>query len=209
MITLRTMSADDIPAGLSLCRSIGWNQLAQDWELFLQLSPDRCRVAVDENQKVVGTVTTVSYEDHFSWIGMVLVDPTRQRQGIGMQLLQEALKILENQQTVKLDATPAGREVYLKMDFKEEYSLTRMRCSHVEIDKLPNSTAKPIVKNDLERIAAFDYKVFGAHRNAVLFDLWKRAPHLSFLVETKNEVKGYCLGRLGHTYLHIGPIVAL
>ena len=59
MITLRKMESGDIPAGLHLCRAHGWNQLSPDLELFLRLSPDDCRVAVDES-KIVGTVTTVS-----------------------------------------------------------------------------------------------------------------------------------------------------
>jgi Acetyltransferase (GNAT) domain/Acetyltransferase (GNAT) family len=207
MITLRPMTAGDIPAGLSLCRLIGWNQLSRDWELFLKLSPEGCRVAVDEDEKVVGTVTTVCYEDHFSWIGMVLVDPARQQQGIGTQLMQEALKILESQSTVKLDATPAGREVYLKLGFKDEYPLTIMKCPYVAIDRLSDSKARLILENDLETIAAFDYSVFGADRKTILYDLWKRGPELCYWIEENNVVKAYCLGRSGHNYLQVGPIV--
>ena len=38
MIAYREMTPDDIPAGLNLCRLAGWNQLARDWELFLQIT---------------------------------------------------------------------------------------------------------------------------------------------------------------------------
>src|SRR5882757_6216274 len=126
MITLRPMTPEDIPASILLCRANRWNQLPRDLQLFLQLSPDDCRVAVKAN-KIVGSVTTIRYQQAFSWIGMLLVDPSCQRQGIGMQLLLEALHILRNEKTVKLDATPAGREVYLKMDFKDEFYLSRMQ----------------------------------------------------------------------------------
>jgi len=73
-VEYRDLTPDDIPAGLRLCRIAGWNQLAPDWELFLRLSPRGCRAAV-QNGKVVGTVTTVNYENRFAWVGMVLVDP--------------------------------------------------------------------------------------------------------------------------------------
>src|SRR5437870_1197077 len=109
MIEYRKMTTGDIAAGLLLCRSAGWNQLEDDWKTFLELDPDGSRVAVDDNGKIVGTVTTVKYEDHFGWIGMVLVDPSKKRQGIGTQLLNESLDILSEQETIKLDATPAGR----------------------------------------------------------------------------------------------------
>src|SRR6267142_1280393 len=131
MIVYRPMKAGDIAAGLSLCGYYGWNQLARDWELFLRMSPEGCCVGADEEGKVVGTVTTLRYQDHFSWIGMVLVDPARQRQGIGGQLLQESLHILRNEKIVKLDATPEGRVVYLKLNFVDEYRLSRMHCSAV------------------------------------------------------------------------------
>ncbi len=39
---------------------------------------------------------------------MVLVDPACRRLGIGIQLMQEALQILCGEETIKLDATPAG-----------------------------------------------------------------------------------------------------
>src|SRR5688572_9072579 len=126
MIIYRNMRPEDIPAGLSLCRSAGWNQLARDWELFLKISPEGCRVGVDESGKVRGTVTTVRYQHRFTWIGMVLVDSEMQRRGIGTQLLNEALQLARVTETVKLDATPAGREVYLKLNFVDEYPISRM-----------------------------------------------------------------------------------
>lgn len=208
MITFRPMKSEDIPAGLSLCRSAGWNQRSRDWELFLHLSPEDCRVAMDEDGKVIGTVTTVCYEDHFSWIGMVLVDPTRQRQGIGMQLLKESLYILQNDETVKLDATPAGREVYLKLNFIDEYPLSRMMCTSVFTDKLSTFHARPIQQSDLLQLLEFDREVFGASRKTVLEWMLKGAPEYAFLIEEKNQITGYCFGRPGHNYTQIGPVIA-
>src|SRR5881394_1914264 len=86
MIFYRKMKPYDIAAGLALCRTAGWNQLARDWKIFLQLNPNGCRVAIIKD-KVVGTVATIHYQNFFSWIGMVLVDPGYQGQGIGVQLL--------------------------------------------------------------------------------------------------------------------------
>ena len=94
MILFRCMNREDIAAGLSLCRAAGWNQCLNDWNIFLELSPEGCRVAVVDGVKIVGTVTTVRYQDHFSWIGMALVDPDWRRMGIGMELRLEYLSIL-------------------------------------------------------------------------------------------------------------------
>jgi GNAT superfamily N-acetyltransferase len=202
----RRMKLDDIDAGLKLCREAKWNQLERDWKLFLQLSPNGCCVAVAE-EKVVGTVATVCYQHFFSWIGMVLVDQANQRQGIGMQLLQEALHILRKEETVKLDATPTGREVYLKLNFVDEYRLSRMSTT-VVANKLTVSTARLVHKNDLPALIEFDNKIFGANRKQLLEWMWEGASQDAFLVENKYEIQGYCLGRHGYSFTHIGPVVA-
>lgn len=206
MISYRFMKSEDIPAGLALCRAAGWNQLARDWEVFLQLSPEGCLVAVSNN-KVIGTVTTIRYQHFFSWVGMVLVDPTYRRQGIGLQLLEKALLALQNELTIKLDATPAGREVYLKLDFVDEYPLSRMVCIHTE-KRREESNVRPFNKRDLSAVAAFDREVFGADRHFLLEWMHEGAPQLAFVIEEKGEVQGYCLGRDGYNYTHIGPVIA-
>jgi GNAT superfamily N-acetyltransferase len=120
------MRPDDIPAGLRLCREANWNQVAADWELLLASSPDGCRVAIDGADKVIGSVATIRYGDDFSWIAMVLVDPPHRGKGIGRQLLKEALDVIGEATTARLDATPAGRAVYVPLGFREEYGLQRM-----------------------------------------------------------------------------------
>jgi GNAT superfamily N-acetyltransferase len=207
MIGIRTMTFADIPAGLSLCRQAGWNQLERDWALFLTLNPEGCRVAYDKSGKVVGTVTTLPYQDHFTWIGMVLVDPEHRRQGIGTQLLNEALQITRNDNTVKLDATPAGREVYLKLNFVDEYRIYRMYLNIPHGSTLPVTTARPAHASDFPAIIKIDLEVFGADRRPVLESNFKSAPQYAFVVEEHDEIKSYCLGRSGYNYDHIGPIV--
>ncbi|MBC7777998.1 MAG: GNAT family N-acetyltransferase [Phycisphaerae bacterium] len=202
------MRHEDIPAGLSLCRSAGWNQQAEDWELFLKMNPHGCLVGIDERGKVIGTVTTCRYQHCFSWIGMVLVSPDRQREGIGTQLLNEALQLVPNNETIKLDATPAGRAVYSKLDFIDEYPINRMHIGPHEFKNLPSSFARAIEANDLSGILKLDREVFGADRQQVLQWNMKRAQELAFVFEEHGKVSGFCFGRRGYNFDHIGPIVA-
>lgn len=198
----------DVPAGLSLCRAAGWNQTVEDWDLFLKLSPKGCCVAVDDDGQVRGTVATVRYDHHFSWIGMVLVDPIFQRQGIGIQLLREALQILSDEDTVKLDATPAGRHIYVQLDFVDEYHISRMEHRGFSAGPPGAVSARPVTENDLRRIVEFDQEVFGANRERVLKSLYRRDQKFAFISEQDGVIKGYCFGRTGHTFTHIGPVVA-
>jgi len=207
MIAYREMTPADIRAGLNLCRLAGWNQLARDWDLFLQIHSKGCRVGVDDAGNVVGTVATIPYENHFAWIGMVLVDPAKRRQGIGTQLLREALQVTADHETIKLDATPAGREVYLKLGFIDEYRIIRMRGRAVATGNvLPG--ARPLTENDFPSILKLDREVFGADRQFVFEWLLKDAPQYAFIVEEQGRIHGFCLGRRGYDFDQVGPIIA-
>ncbi len=202
------MVSEDIPAGLSLCRTAGWNQTAEDWELFLRLSPQGCRVAVDDEGRVRGTVATVRYESGLCWIGMVLVDPAYRRMGIGAGLLREALRLFSDQDTVKLDATPAGKQVYVQLDFRDELPISRMEITQGEKHYAAAGHVRRIHADDLPGIMATDQTVFGARRDVVLRSLLVRAPQFAWVSERAGRIQGYCFGRIGHKFAHIGPVVA-
>jgi ribosomal protein S18 acetylase RimI-like enzyme len=208
------MNENDIGAGLSLCRHAGWNQVARDWELFLRLGANGCWVALAEaesfsGERIIGTVATIRYEQAFSWIGMVLVDPAFRGQGVGTQLLKKALQVPDPEKTMKLDATPAGRAVYLKLGFIDEYPLSRLVCKKIEpVGERKPSSVKPMQRDEMERIALFDRAVFGGSRGPLLDGLYEGAPQYAFRAEGPDEILGYCLGREGHHFTQIGPVIA-
>jgi len=124
-ITLRTMTQSDIAAGMRLCNLAGWNQTAADWELFLDSDPEGSFVAMCNGQ-IAGVAATITYGGLLAWISMVLVDPQFRRMGIASMLMKRAIEHLKNCPSVKLDATAAGREVYVKLGFADEYELHRL-----------------------------------------------------------------------------------
>lgn len=204
----RQMLTTDIAVGLELCRASGWNQLSRDWEFFLELSPADCRVAVKNNQ-VVGTVTTVSYQDRFSWIGMVLVDPAERRQGIGTRLLREAIDLLSRQKLIGLDATPAGREVYLKLGFADQSRLRRMEAVvSAGIARIECGSARRMTETDLPEVFKLDREIFGADRSLILRWLFDGAPEYAWVLPGEEAVRAFMFGRHGFNFEHIGPVIA-
>ncbi len=211
-IITREMRMHDIAAGVRLCRSSGWNQEERDWSLLLELSPRGCRVA-ETNGEVVGTVATISYENRFNWVAMMLVDPQHRRAGIGTRLLSEALDLLNEKTCVRLDATPAGRELYQLHGFADEYPISRFarNASHAQA-AAQTGKVRPMREQDLPEIFAYDREVFGADRGVILNSLFARSPAYAWVFGEPGivglNIRGYCFGRPGFQFHQIGPVVA-
>jgi creatinine amidohydrolase len=207
-LEVRTMVPADIPAGLRLCRASGWNQIAEDWRLYLAQNPAGCSVIV-RNGQVLGTVVTIDYQGLSSWIGMVLVDPAFRRYGIGTRLLGLAIDHLQGCETLKLDATPAGREVYLPLGFVDEYPIMRMEVvAHGGPYPEARLPVEPLGEAHLTQVLALDREAFGVDRSGVLAAYLRAYPHYARVCLREGRLAGYCLGRQGSGYDQIGPLVA-
>jgi GNAT superfamily N-acetyltransferase len=207
-IEFRSMVRDDIDAGLRLCRLSGWDQVARDWERFLALEPPAAGVAI-RSGTVVGTVATVPYGAQFGWIGMVLVDPGAQGQGLGTSLVKYALGALRDVAAVRLDATPVGHPLYLKHGFADEGHLRRMECGSANLGQHAHPEIRPMTSGDLSDVIAMDHVVFGAPRGQLLQWMYDGAPEYAVVARRHGRLAGYVFGRHGHQFGHLGPIVAV
>ena len=206
-VSLREMMADDIPAGLALCRASRWNQIARDWELFLALEPEGATVAVRDG-RVIGTVTTLRFSTCFGWISMVLVDPAERGHGVGTALLQAGIDALHDV-TARLDATPAGEPLYRKLGFEFEYGLKRFQREASPFALPPEEAGvAPLGEDHWDDVRALDALVFGADRSAMLAWLRDGAPEYAWVAQSDDGLEGFVLGRHGHDFDQIGPIVA-
>ncbi len=209
-VRLRPMTEADIELGMRLKAAAGWNQTRADWEMLLEAGQGL--VAIHKEIEV-GTATVIPYEDAFGWIGMVLVDPDFRRRGIGTALLRAALALTEPQGCARLDATPQGQHLYVRLGFSAEHRLVRMR-RRGDAARPPASPGgrdllcEPITPERLPDVVRFDSPIFGAKRGFVLTSLWQRAPCYGYLAWRDGQVAGYCLGRAGSQCEQIGPIVA-
>ncbi len=207
-VRVRVMLEEDLVAGERLCRVAGWNQGRADWTFFLQSAPDGCFVA-QCGQDVVGTVTTINYGGQVGWVAMVLVDPGVRGQGIGGLLLNAALRSLEGCPSVKLDATPAGKRVYDKLGFVDEYTLSRMTAPALTGPIVASPVAvRPMQAEDLSSVVKADSAAFGVDRRGVIEWLWRMAPEYAWVGEGRQGMTGFCLGRHGQNLEHIGPVTA-
>jgi len=208
---LRNMTEQDVPAGVRLNTLSGWNQVDADWNRFLSNSPRGCFV-MEHDRKVVGTATTICYENRFAWIGMVLVDPEYRKQGIGTQLLRKTIQYLDESHiaTLKLDATPLGKPLYAKLGFVEEYEIERwvLKRSPGAVPSIQRSTSSPLSEIQMEQVFRLDKELFGADRSFLLRSLFDETPEFAMSVWEDGLPQAYALGRRGLFADHLGPWMA-
>lgn len=207
---IRNMTESDLPSALRLKTIAGWNQTAADWKRFMDASPRGCFVA-EVDGEVRGTVTTISFEHRFAWIGMVLVDPEYRSKGIGTTLLHMAIRHLDEARvpTVKLDATPQGKPLYEKLGFVTEYEIERWS---VQRPTGKSSAGHQMAEGTSAELPAsllqLDRESFGAGRAELLKSLHRDAPDFTLEIRTNEALQGYTFGRRGSFADHLGPWIA-
>lgn len=201
------MTAADIPQGMRLSASAGWNQLESDWRIFLE-SPGSAGFVAEADGVVAGTVAFVRY-DKLAWIAMMLVDPGHRGAGIGGHLMKRALHELREEACVGLDATPLGEPLYRRCGMKPDSTLLRMKAL-VQASKFDagHVGARRITEREIPEVMDQDRAAFGADRSALLHSLHARAPECSWIVRGKTGITGYCFGRPGRLFHQWGPVVA-
>jgi predicted N-acetyltransferase YhbS len=205
---IRQMQSSDLVSCDQLRRLVGWNQLPEDWALFLRLSPSGCFVAELEG-RIAGTVTTIHYEKKIGWIGMLIVHPEWRGLGVGSKLLKRAIDFLraEGVPSIKLDATPQGEPLYLQIGFRREFQITRwLRADTAPCDH-ENPEIRPAKHGDFAEIARLDEMSFGANRLELLRELHRRAARTTVSVEHE-EITAFAMLRPGANANYLGPFTA-
>jgi GNAT superfamily N-acetyltransferase len=208
---VRDLGLDDLAQAVTLSASVGWNQVEADWRLFLDLGH---AVGVDDDEgRLAATAATLPSGPGLAWISMVIVREDRRRRGIATALLKRcADEISASGRVPGLDATPAGREVYLRLGFQDSWTLARWRRVGVApIAPAESSSAlrvRPIEGRDRAAVLRLDAPAFGADRSPLLARLLERSSAFAAVAEDESGPRGFVLGRDGRATTHLGPLVA-
>ena len=198
-IRIRSLQPSDLDFAQEVRKIAGWNQTDADWLRLINYEPDGCFL-IECDGGPAGTATTTTYGNKVGWIGMVLVYPDFRRRGLATILLQHCISYLETRVScIRLDATPAGREVYQKLGFVDEYRLHRWQRG----DGAPENPTIAASLFDGEKAKTLDTEAFGADRSQFLSKLRETA---TLTIQTDDGSFGFL--RSGKNAWYLGPVVS-
>jgi len=205
------LGESDLRAAMALSHEAGWNQNAADWRIFLELG--RVIGLTRDDGVLIATAATLPHGDEFGWISMVLVTAPERRRGLARWLLRRCMDDLIAQTLVPvLDATPAGRMVYLGLGFVDCWGMRRAAAQAVKPSRQRSADVganiRSISEEDWPAIIALDTDVFGADRSRLLRRMADRLPAAALVAERQGRIVGYVLGRDGRTMNQLGPLAA-
>ncbi len=199
----------DLPRAAALSALIGWNQTTADWRLFLRHGAVQ---ALDDGDTAVlaATAATLPYGPGVAWISMVLVRPDRRRAGLATALMRWAVEQLQAARTpcIALDATPAGREVYRQLGFRDLWGFARWALP-AALPAEPGVLVRRLDAADWPTLLALDAAGFGSPREFLLRDFAARCPDAALVAENAGDgLRGALLARNGVRSPQLGPLYA-
>lgn len=206
---VQALTPADAEAVLPLSVEAGWNQTVADWRFML--GAGQGFGLRDGFGRWVGSAIALPLGPALSWLCMVLVARDHRRRGIGTRLLRSAIAAGRARGApAGLDATAAGRTVYLPLGFSDLYPISRWRFERggTPAPAPAGCSVRRLSADRLPAVIAFDEPRSGMGRGHVLGYLFASAPELAYVAELDGGVVGYALMRPGRTATQIGPVVA-
>lgn len=195
------LAAAEVILAAAFHRSDTWHD---DLRFYLQLQPDGYFGAY-QNGILVGMVGATIYST-YAYVGLMVVHPDYQHQGVGGALMRHLLAWLEQQKVsqVILDASNAGQPLYEKLGFVafDEVTILQRQGGFNPSAMPPNVHA--ISEGDLNRLVEGDTQAFGADRSRVLEGLLRAYAGRAFMVQDNHRRPG---GYLFAQSSRIGPWV--
>lgn len=204
-ISIRQFTPDDVVAAHLLSRAVKWRHRVEDWRF---VSRSGHGFVAEDTTGIVGTALCWKYGRGAGSVGMVIVAPERQRQGIGRKLIETVLDELGGC-TALLHATPPGKQLCRSLGFAEVGTVRQHQGAafHPPLISLPpRERLRPLGGNDVTRAIDLASRASGLDRNAVMPALLRESAGIA--LDRDGELLGFALfRRFGDGYV-IGPVIA-
>jgi GNAT superfamily N-acetyltransferase len=201
----RPMTPADLPAAHGLSMRLKWPHRLEDWALMQHAF--KGFVAV-KGEQMIGTAFACP-QGAFATIGLVIIDPDYQGQGIGRRLMELTLSAC-GASTPILNATVAGALLYTTQGFVEFGTVEQRQglARAVALEPLvPGEECRPLGAADFPRQVALANAGSGLDRHAILSHLQDTIEHSTGIVRD-GQLQALALLRTAGRGLCIGPVIA-
>jgi len=205
-VSLRPMTAADLPRAHALSAEMRWPHRLADWE---QVFAHAEGIAAERDGEVIATGLRWRWGERHATIGLVIVTPACQGRRVGLRMMSALLEGLEGH-TVLLHATAEGRGLYERLGFVRTGELRQHQgvAQPAPLVALPAGwRLRPAGLNEVASLQALDAAARGMPRDALIADLLAAAD-TCVVLDHDNEARGFAmLRRFGRGHA-IGPVVA-
>lgn len=197
------MRVDHLDQAQGLSQALKWPYRLEDWQFAFELGRG---FAVEAEGKLLGTALWWPYGEDFATIGMIIVSPDAQRQGIGGKLMAALLADAAGRR-MTLITTKDGEPLYTKLGFARCGFITQHQAVLDHVPAIDTSVpVRAATPGDRSAIDAVDAAASGMDRRVLLDALLGVAD--AVVVERDGGISGYgCVRRWGRGVV-IGPVVA-
>lgn len=203
-LVIRPMGLSDLEAATELSRDQQWPHREEDWEMFLDLGEG---LVAERDGTLLGTTLAWRYGEDMATVGLVIVNPASQGQGIGRQLMEAMLDQLGDRTTV-LNATDEGLPLYRKLGYVDTGLVHQHQGAVQDVplaELAPGYRVRPKGKTDAG-LATLYSAAAGMDRDAMFGQL---AANSRTVVLTHDNVPvGFAMLRRFGRGWSIGPVVA-
>lgn len=200
---LRPLTMADLPGAQALSTAVRWPHRLEDWQFVAALGEG---LAAEAGRRLVGTGLTWSFGGGWSSLGMMIVAPDMQGQGIGRRLMEA---LLPRTGGVLLHATEAGEPLYRRYGFSPCGIIRQHQGAPFSVGfhaPRAGERIRPAGRADLAVLTALDTAATGMGRGAAIAALLEVADCI--VLDREGIASGFAmLRRFGRGQL-IGPVVA-
>ncbi|TWT13979.1 GNAT family N-acetyltransferase [Reyranella sp. CPCC 100927] len=201
-VTIAPLDAAHAAAATGLTTAVGWTHRQEDW--LFALSVGRGLGAFDSDGALRATLVWFPYGSAHGSIGMIAVDPSLQRSGIGRMLMQR-LQAEASGRTLLLVSTQAGRRLYETLGFHAIGSNAAHIGTSITVEPVHGVTAARTA--DLDVITNLDAEALGYERRQLIAAL-ADAGDVAIVPDDKGRPTGFAIcRRFGRGHV-VGPVVA-
>lgn len=192
-IAIHTLTAADLDRADAIQQAAyGGGSRKDRLQLYLSLQPDGWLLATLDGEPA-GIAGGANYGT-VGHIGLVAVDPSKQRRGVALALMEQLLGWFAQQSCplIQLDASDAGTQLYRKLGFVEDEKTLGFTQDDCALRPAQSERVGRLSADDLPALVAFDTPIFGGARAAVFAAALAEAPERAFVArDPAGQISGY------------------